>query len=302
MAAKTLEIIDFSKIQSFSVKVTEEIGDKYLLDFLRTSLENQQLELTNNSKFYYTFIPLSLLYEIIFFEDLSNESIPEPFIFIERSNPYTKELFITQNYFCLFDSQQLILYKDIHNILQEDIQTYIEQLYKIKIDKVTLIDKEKYDETKSQFLNNSKKYSFNFYSVKKGNSFNIFLSFIFLVTLCFGFFVYISLNSNYQITTVYDNTAVYEKGYKELLTIYKEIEKKPIKKAVSLFDYLSSSNILIEKLSYKNSKLYVVLLNSSRTMLLQSITNYTKNIEIESIQFDKNLNQYRMDIIVDVKK
>ncbi len=302
MATKTWEIIDCSNIQSFSIKVTEEISDKYLLDFLRTSLENQQLEFSTNSKFYYNFIPSSLSYEIIYFEDTLKLSVPEPFIFIEECDTTTKELFVTNHYFCLFDSKQLLLYKDIKNILQEDIQTYIEQLYKIKIDKVTVVDEEKYELIKNKFLLQNKKHSFTFYSMKKENSFQIFLIFVSVMIVLFTFFLYISLNPNQQTTAKDENIPSYEKGYKKHLLIYKEIDKKPVNSSIELFEYLVSHNIFIEKLSYKNSKLNIVVENSSRKKLLAVMKNYIKNIEIQSIQFDEKLNKYKMDISIDVKK
>ena len=302
MAAKTFEIIEPSKIQSFSIKVTEKIQDKYLLEFLRTSLENQFLELSKQAKFYYSFIPSSLTYEIICFDFINKQSIPEPFIFLAESQSTIKELFITQSYFCLFDKRQLILYKNIENILREDIQTYIEQLYKIKIDKVTVIDEKKLASIKNKFIYNKKKYTWNFYSIKQNNSFQIFLIYTLTMLLIFTILLYTVISSNQESISQNETLSFYEKGYKNLLLIHKEIDKRPIASAVELMNYLTTYNIVIEKISYKNSKLYMVLKDNDRKKLLDVIATYIKNLEVHSIEFDDVLNKYKMEIIFNVKK
>jgi hypothetical protein len=301
MASKTFDIIDSSKIKSFSVEVTEQIDDKYLLEFLRTSIENKKNS-TSEGKFYYHFIPTSLSYEIINFKENAKDSIPEPFVFIQECEIDTRELFITQSYFCVFDSKELILYKDIKNILQEDIQTYIEQLYKIKIDRVTIVDEKKYELIKNRFLSQAQKYTINFYSVKKENSFKIFLSFILFATIVFISFLYVSINTNLHTIVKNQNTTSYEKGYKKLLLIYKQSSKKPVSGSIEFFDYIVKYNIFIEKLNYKNSKLYIVLEDKNRKKLLNVISHYTNSIQVHSIEFDKRLGKYKMDIIIDVKK
>jgi len=301
MATKTFEIIDFSKIQSFSVKVTEEIGEKYLLDFLRTSLENQ-IDVGKNSKFYYHYIFSSLSYEIIYFNESVKHSIPEPFIFIEECGVDTKELFITQNYFCLFDSKVLVLYKEIQNILQEDIQTYIEQLYKIKIDNVTVVDNKKYVQVKNKFLSQTQKYSFNFHPLKKDNSFKIFSLYSVLIIIVFLFSLYVAINTNQHTIAKSEDIPLYEKGYKKLYSIYKKSEEKSINSSMEFFDYIASYNIFIEKLNYKNGTLNIILEDNNRKKLLQTISNYTKTIKVRSIQFDKSSNRYKMDIAIDAKK
>lgn len=302
MTAKTLKIIDISEIQSFSIKVTEEISDKYLLEFVRTSIVNQQLYITKYSRFYYRFISSSLSYEVILFNDKTSKNIPEPFIFKSLCDTTTKELFITPYYFCLFDSKQLILYKIIANILKEDIQTYIEQLYKIKIDKVTVVDEEKTNLIKQDFLAKHTQNKFDFYSVKRDSSFFIFSIFFALMLSIFIFFIYNFQNKNQLTLKQNDNIVSYEKGYTQLLRLYKKSQNESITKVVKLSNYMSGYNISINKLTYKNSKLYLLLENSSRKKLLQSIANYLGDITIQSIQFDKNTNKYTMDIITDVKK
>ena len=302
MATKTLEIIDYSKIQSFSIKVTEAIQDKYLLDFLRTSLENQTVDLSKNGKFYYTFIPTSLTYEILYCEDCNNQSILEPFVFLSKCGTATKELFITKNYFCLFDSQQLVLYKDIKNILQEDIQTYIEQLYKIKIDKVTLVDTDEYESIKNKFVSNNQKFSWKLYSVKKENSYQIFLIYTAITFFIFISCIYLLFNSTNPIVLKEDTTAMYEKGYKKLLLVYKAIDKRPIQTSIELMKYLDDKKIVIEKLSYKNSKLYFILLESNRKKLLDVIGNYKQKMEIQSMLYDEKLKKYKTELVLHVKK
>ena len=302
MVNKTFEILDISEIQSFSVKVTEQIEDKHLLEFLRTSIFHHQININKHSRFYYKFISFSLSYEIIVFNSIDSKNIPEPFIYKSLCDVSTIELFITQHYFCLFDSTELILYKTIENILKEDIQTYIEQLYKIKIDKVTIIDTKEYNNIKDNFITHCGKYKFDFYPMKKDNSFIYFLLSFFLIITIFLFSLFDIQNKNYTNTKQIKNTLSYEKGYKELLKLYNKGEKKPIKKVVEIFNYLSSYNISIKKLSYKNSKLYLKLENNSRKKLLQNISDNSNEIEIQSIYYDKIIKKYIMDIIINVKK
>lgn len=302
MDTTTFEILDSLEIQSFSVKVTEKINDKYLLDFLRTAIINEQLEINKKSYFYYSFILSVLSYEILVFNAPNKNSIPEPFILQEKATAHTLELFITKNYFCLFNDKNLLLYKDIDNIFQEDIRKYIEQLYKIKVNKVTIIDENKYHSIKDNFITNSKKYSFDFYTVTKEKSFTLFLVFLFVTMTIFSTVLLIHYNNT--ISTQYKNIYIpqYEKGYKKLLRLYKSTNKNPINISISFFKYIKNNSITIENIRYKNSKLYTTLIDTHRKKLLQVVSNYTRNIEVQSIQFNKNKQNYEMDIIIDVKK
>ncbi len=302
MVTKTFEILEISEIQSFSVKVTEQIDDKHLLEFLRTSILHHQININQNTQFYYKFISSSLSYEIIVFQSEDSKNIPEPFIYRELCDINTKELFITQQYFCLFDAKELILYKKIENILKEDIQTYIEQLYKIKIDKVTMIDIDKYNSIKNDFIVNCGKYNFNFYPMKKDNSFYIFLIFFVVTISIFLFYLYGSQNKECVNNNQVENIVSYEKGYKKLLKLYKKADESTVKKVIEISNYLSSHNIEIKKLQYKNRKLHLKLENSSRKNLLQVISNNSNNIEIQSIHFDTVIKKYIMGIVIDVKK
>jgi len=301
MAAKTLNIIDIPNIQSFSIKVTEQINKKYLLDFLRTSLENK-IDSDIDIHFYAHFIPSSLTYEILSFRGNLQHSIPEPFIYLVECQNSTKELFITQSYFCVFESKKLLFYRDIQNILNEDIQTYIEQLYKIKIDKVTIIESSDYERIKNKSQSQLNGYNFDFYPLKKDNTFRIFSLFIVSVIFLFLFAVYNLVNKNETIITKSETKPLYEKGYKKLLLLYNKSKNKPIEKIINFFEHVVKSNITIEQLQYKNDKLYCVLENKERKKLLQVISNYTKEVEIHSLEFDTSTNRYKMDAIIDVKK
>jgi len=302
MDIKTFEILDSSEIQSFSVKVTEQIRERYLLDFLRTAIINEQLDINKQSYFYYSFISSALSYEILVFNAPNKNTLPEPFIFQEEAISNTLELFITRNYFCLFKDKNLLLYKNIDNILQEDIQKYIEQLYKIKVDKVTIIDKNRYHSIKDNFITNRKKYSFDFYTVTKEKSFTLFLIFLFVTVSIFSTALLMQYHNAIDTTNKNTFTPQYEKGYKKLLKLYKTTNIKPIDISISFFKYIKNNTITIENISYKNSKLYTTLIDTHRKKLLKVISNYTRNIAVQSIQFNKNKQNYEMDIIIDVKK
>lgn len=301
MATNTLNIVDITNIQSFSIKVTEKIQKKYLLDFLRTSLENK-VDIDTDLNFYASFISSSLTYEILSFKGNLQHSFPEPFIFITECHNAQKELFITENYFCIFDSKKLLFYRDIENILHEDIQTYIEQLYKIKIDKVSVIQKSEYERIKNNFQSQYNRYTFDFYPLKKDNSFKIFSAFIVLVIVLFIFALYTAVNKKTIAVPKSETKPFYEKGYKKLLLLYNKSKNKPIEKIIDFCEYIINCNINMEQLQYKNGKLYFVLYNKKRKKLLHVISNYTEEIKIHSLKFDKSTNRYTMEAELDVKK
>jgi len=302
MSIKTFEILDSSKIQSFSIKVTEQIHNKYLLDFLRTSIISQKITLTKKTKFYFQFIASAFSYEIIVFEANSQDTFLEPFVFSSLCDTKGIELFITKEYFSLFKGKKLLLYKKIENILQEDIQTYIEQLYKMKIDKVTILDTVKSQLAKDTFLNSSLKDTFTFYSVHKDHSFSIFLVFISFVSMIFILLLYSLYNHNYNTNAITKTTTKYDKGYKKLYGLYNEINKRAINKTLKFISYCKNSDILIDKINYKHSKLFIELKDKSQKKILKVVKNYEKNIEISSILYDNSLKIYKVAIVLDVKK
>ncbi|MEA3353852.1 MAG: hypothetical protein U9Q33_08565, partial [Campylobacterota bacterium] len=140
-----IKFIDARDIQTTSLKVTEKIQSKYLLQFIKNNLANQELFITTNSYFYYTFLESTSTYEIIIFNHQDSFNIIlEPFLFetlYKDTNPQGYDIFFTDNYFTVYKNGEFLLLKQITDVSQEDIEIYVSQTYHMDINNVTYIDK-----------------------------------------------------------------------------------------------------------------------------------------------------------------
>ncbi len=290
----SVNLISSKELSSLSIKVTEKIEDKNIFNFLRTNIKNSEFSISSKTKFYYSFIPSSLSYEILIFNCETVPSIPEPFIFEAESTIDNIDLFITEQYFCLFDSKKLLFYKKIENILQEDIQIYIEQLYKIKIDKTIQISEEKLKSLQDNYLKKLKKVKLKFYPVQKDNSYYFFGLFLVISIVILIGALYTQIQK--KTTSTSTTTQIVQNKYDNLLRIYETNNKKPVDTIIDLFEEIKLQKIVVEKVSYKNDKLEMVLVHKNRQQLLDMVTMYKKKIQIISIVLNKN--SYKMDISI----
>jgi len=283
-----MKLLNASEINTLSIKVTEKIHKKNLFKFLRTNILNSELSYTKNSFFYYTYITHSSTYEIFLYDKTTQDTILEPFILpylLPRSK--VQSLYITDNYFALFENESLLCLKNISNTSDEEIIDYIKQIYKLEDFEVLLVS--------SSLLNNVdlKKYkAYNqvevaLYEDKSFLIFNLYLGISSFLLL--AFLIYQVTQNSYQ-----------EIHYKP--TTYKQkipLLNKPFEKVHELFSYIELNTMYINKISYTNNKIKTTLYDTNKQSLLKILNKYKKNIKLKSLVFSSENKLYSMVVIIE---
>jgi hypothetical protein len=299
-----MKVIKSSNIQSLSIKVSEQINDKYILDFLRTNLASSDIELDSNSFFYFTFLKEYLSYEIIVFTKDESEFILEPFVlqsFYTNEVSNSIDLFLTNSYFVIYENKIPLLFKNISSLSKEDIESFILQTYKIKIDNTYIIDEQKLLKIEEEYISkNSKFSSFKFYPFKEDKSFRIFTIFIVIATAIFSYIIY---NKSQKSITIKDHTLELQASknkYQELKKIYQNSQIKPVSNMFEFFKYLKLNDILIDTIVYKNKMFQTILIHKNKQNLLDIFTMYSKNISMNSMVYDDFEEEYKMEISIEL--
>jgi|GEM_PF-2866449 len=304
-----VEIIDSKAITTLSQKVTQEIDSKHLLEFIRTSILNSNIPTNKNTQYYYKYIKSSLSYEILIFQNNNtNNFILEPFIFLAfydiNETVNSVDVFVSNGTFVLFKNQELLMLKNVENVSNEDIKIYVYQTYNIKIDNFIQIDKETIKQLKTKYLlNNYKKIDIKFHNIIENKSFTFFIIFLTVTTLL----------SLYILSTKMDNsnlkdfkankspqTVLVQNHFCKLEKIYNKHNLKNIEKTIELFKYLKLQGITLETFEYKSNKIYANIVDKQKKKLLDFITVYTEDIEINSIEFNEADSVFIMNIEINI--
>ena len=296
-----MQVISSDQIKTHSVKVTEKIQNRYLKEFIKNSLENDNLTITANTYYYYTFLEEYFSYEIIFFEKTNKKFILEPFLFTAYyHNKDTKsiDIFLTHRYFVIYKNQELLLFKNISNISIEDLNSFIIQTYKIEVNNIIPIDETKLSKLKKEYLSNNTQKSITFIPFKYSHSFNIFLSFFFISSISLGYYLNTKSNQVVEQNNPIELINIQNK-YLELRQIYKNNEKKPIDKIIRFFQYLKENSITLSTLKYQHTNINTTLFHKNKIHLLNSIADYQKEIKINSLTYNKQKQNYQMDITLE---
>ena len=304
-----VEIIDSKAITTLSQKVTQEIDSKYLLEFIKTSILNSNIPTDKNTQYYYKYIESSLSYEILIFQNNNtNNFILEPFIFLAfydiNETVNSVDVFVSNETFVLFKNRELLVLKNVENVSNEDIKIYVYQTYNIKIDNFIQIDKETIQQLKTKYLlNNYKKIDIKFHKIIENKSFTFFIIFLTVTTLLSLYILSTKMdNSNIKDSKANKSpqTVLVQNHFSKLEKIYNKHNLKNIEKTIELFKYLKLQGITLETFEYKSNKIYANIVDKQKKKLLDFITVYTEDIEINSIEFNENDSVFIMSVEINI--
>jgi len=289
-----------NKFIILSVKVTEEISSKYLLTFLRTQISLNQIITCKNSYFYFNFSPQALLYEIVVFtqkNDIYNYGILHFSEYCDEK--YT--LFIAKEFFCIYENRKLLVIKQISNTSTKDITNYIEQKYKIIPDAIYELSQDKIENIKNKYKNKKNdSIEKELYKVNSDNSFKYFLYYFLLVFFGFGV-LFINSYEETLLKNKIDNKTFEKNLYTKDFTAYKKHKQQKISLVlIEIVNYIKKQNIAFENIEYINKELKLKLIVKDKEKLLNLLEYPKKKIVLKSIQFQKELKQYSMEILLDV--
>jgi len=284
------------RFTTLSISVAEEINSRKVLTFIRTQMKLKNLLITDKSYFYFRFLPEVLKYEVVLFQSLKDAQEIGIFSFTtlcEAQNRFT--LFITPNFFTLYEYDTPLVIKNISNTSTEDIESYIEQTYKVKISKTVLIDSSRLIELSNECSNlKNKRFLKRLHKVSSNNSFrNFFLYFIAISIVFLGFIFKSYYLQTFQTQPIAKQSQVISKE----AIVYKRHTKRNIAKTVSQFlEFLKKENIEFKSVGYLGNSLNIKLLSSNKKQLLDILDDSQNRLTLKYIKLDSSVKQYIMEI------
>lgn len=283
-----MKILNAKNISTLSIKVTEQIDKKHLVQFLRTNILHSQHFFAKNSYFYYHYNVFSSTYEVIIYEKRSSEIIPEPFI-LNKDNPNKKEttVYVTPSYFVLFDKGELLFFKSMTTPNKNDIVLYIQQIYKFDQFDLVELSLEELKKLKEKEYTMSLNHEISLY---EDNSFKVFASFLFFSLILFGsLLVYTHINKQNQSMITPINPS----------HLPKKILNKPLDTVKSFITSIAATTIYIKKISFINNKFHTTLYDKDKSKILTLIKQYNKKIKVKSLKYDSKNKIYSMEVTIE---
>jgi len=291
-----MRILDVEEISTFSIKVTEEIHSSNILTFLRTSLLQSDHTITKNTTFYYSYNQNRLTYEMIIFPTNLEKNYPEPFLYIDemikKYGDKTSYVCLTPKYFIFIENNHLELFKVIKNASIEDVRIYIAQLYDKENIEIIYFTNEQVqgliNENKKN-VDDLKKYKI--YPLHKENGYNYFLSFFTISAIILSFIIYFE----YHYTLKNDvETQTITKTVKSKITHF-----QPLYKVGPLFVKMNKSDIITNKIYFKNNKIELTLFHPDKDNLVKFINSLPYEVIMKSLIFDAQKNIYGMEVRIE---
>lgn len=263
-------------IETYEIKSTEEISQKYLKTFILTNLENEDIILNKNSYIYTSYLNSLNKYQLLILNNI-DKKIPSIFLHkCEKNN----ELLILKKSFCLYIDKKIFYYQELENSLEDSqIIKFVKNSFNLEdIYIIKEISKNKKLDTSYKFL----KYKSSF----------LFKLFIFYIVSLIAFLpIYF-----------YDNT-------KKIDNLSIENLKEKIKKQKNIANFTFLSNE-ISTIYYKakekkveisslhvDSRFCTVQLKSKNKKSIYDLLSFYE-VTINSFTYDEILQEYRANATI----
>jgi len=302
MISNDKDLISFRNLTILSVNVADKISNKHIINFLKTSLLLEHIELKPSHQIYFSFISEANIYEII----LINTNLERFFLeiqifekFYKKQISSTIDLFITKEFFVVYKNQKLYLCKKNDNYETNDIIDYISFKYKIKIDNIYNYNEKSFDKSKKEFLEDKNKNMLNYITLKQTSQHLFYMVYLIFILIFSGYFLFNHFNQNKQISNINDlqKLQMLKIKYKNLLQKH---QNNPIlyKNIIEFFNYLKVYKIALLKIKI-DKKLTATILASTKEPLYDFVLVYKKRIKIDKIYKDIKSNKFFMDIEIE---
>lgn len=305
--------INFIKVKdthTFLAKVSEEINNKYLNDYLKTQIQSQNLTLNNNSKIFSLYNEETKSYLITLVDSLKNDIVLEPYVFyshyINSNQNNSTDLFLFNSFFALYDNKELIYYKKItNNFEKDDIVNYVNQILKKDINNLYEISFDEYKKYKDKYVTNYKDMpKVEYIKIEDNRSALYYLSYLIIVIFIFIFY-YIDINNKKDLENQKHNKIEkienVKKEYQSLLLKYVNNERIT-NDLIILFKILKQNEIILKHINISEDSSQIVVNSSSKEVLFDFLDYYDENSIINKIEYIKEDNSYEMVATVKLYK
>lgn len=283
-----METLNANEISTLSIRVTEEIVEKNLHNFLKTSIINSNLYFSENTYYYFYYNANTFIYEIIFYEKLSSNTILEPFIIVQKLNKDDDivKVILLSNYFIVSKKNKLLLMKKVHTMDIKEVSLYVNQMYKIQKFETHHISQEYLDDIKQEKHLHVKD---EFYPLYPKKSFALFSTFTVSSVILLILMIY----------TVYYKKDDIQHIKPVISVVNTDSSEMTIKKTSELFHHIKTEGIIIDKIIYFNKKIKTTLYHENKSYLLSFANTYKNNLQIKVLNYNEMNSMFTMEIIIE---
>jgi hypothetical protein len=267
-------------METLTVEVSQVLDNKYLKDFVKSSILLNDKEFSKEDNLYALFIEELSSYEILIVNSKYKYLIFEIFKLNYLKDKKKIDLYLCDGFFCIYKNSNLYYVQNIDSsVNNEDLIDYVSKKLNIRIDNFMKYSNTELEKLKKEFLLKNIKSDLINLNENKNHSFKIYLFYLF--TLFFATYYLLSIEKvSKPIETIDINKLKEKYSYKyfddEFLVLIDKIRRYKLK---------------LKQLDYKNKKLNIVLtshkkddiysfLGEYKNRLLQNNINY---LEIEKI-------------------
>jgi len=275
--------ITISKLLSFTIKVTEEIRQKYIKKFILSEFQRKEIKTDMLYTFYYYDSDMMVYIIYYFYSQTKHNRLDTDRLKALCDTAKQYNIFYLDRYFVIFNNSQLYKIIKVQNgINQYTILNILETQYDIKADTFETIDLEAMSpEIEKQYIQNI----YNFDSNIKVISFVLY---VFTVTL---FVVYYITNIQVIDDLKLDyKLSMLENIYQDKLN-NKHTYPSLLNALLNLSMQLNNYNIKVDSIQYSNNQLIVTAKHKKHKVLLDFIRlTALKNITLKQIYKENDTN------------
>lgn len=280
------QLIEISRLQYCFVTVSEKILDKNLKKFMINSLKQNKLQVTKNSKVFYTYLEPASIYQISIFESDVIDSIP--IIDVVKMNASKNVLVVSERFFVVYEKGVMLLYQKINDQMSiEDYKQYIFSKFKISIDEVGFIPEKDIYQINPDLYQSSLTYiEFeNFDFLKK------YFTYVGIVAI-FSCTIYLSPFYKEESTLNKDKLNVLQQEYNNLVLKQKIYDSLSMQ-LLFMISQLKQHEIALHSVQMNENRMCnVKLICNSKDQIYKFMDKYNKKIEICLITFHDVKAQY----------
>lgn len=278
-------LYSIENIDIIDIEASEEIEKKSLKDFISTSLELKNINLTKDSKVILNYIKELKIYQLLLFQNISTNLEIELFFELIKDNQNEFISFIYKKYFLIFKNNKIYYIQKIDETLNYiEFLEYLNKLFKINNESFITINQEEL------YKNNiSKQSKVEYFNLKNDNSFYFYILYISTLIFIIIFFYINNIEENSNKEVIID-TKIVENSYK--FNSFEQESKK-------LFLNLEKYNLSIVSLNFEEDILKMEIFSLTKDEIHNFLEDKNFVFIKSSIDFIENKNLYKA--IIDVK-
>jgi len=301
--------IQLKNVQSFLIKVDEEIDKKHIKKFIYTQIQSQNMALDNHSQIHYNYIPKINSYQISVIDTNKKNILLEPFVLdvlYLNEKKHTLDLYLCEDFFAFYEHGSLVFFKEIDSQSDKaDIVKYVNQTFNVAVNNIIKVDNMTLENYKKEYeLKGDTFPKYKYLSKHSNRSAIYYLSYLAVVISAFLFYFFnVFTQNSIEISKNIKNIKLEQvkKDYLNLLEKYED-NQKVTPSLITLFNLLDKNAIKLIALKIVDDKGSIKIKSQNKDVLLDFLDFYDEDSIINNMQFIKEENCYELYATIKLHK